>query len=158
MTATGTLGVVTAVPTSTGTLHPTLTPTHMATSTKTMPPTLAATSPLPRLCAQVSGLAWYRVVPSRSGLLTVETSGYDTVAAVLRGSCDSLQVAACNDDGVAAGGGSRIKDIEDALPLVMPLYERAAKPDRDWGPPAERPARVPQATAQRRPRHSRTRK
>ena len=30
---------------------------------------------------------------------------------------------------------SRIQDIEAALPLVMPLYERAAKPDRVWGPP-----------------------
>jgi M6 family metalloprotease-like protein len=75
-------------------------------------PSQAATSPLPRLCTQVSGLAWYRVVPARSGLLTVETSGYDTVAAVLRGSCDALEVAACNDDGVAAGGGSRIKDLK----------------------------------------------
>jgi hypothetical protein len=74
-------------------------------------PTQAATSPLPRLCTPVSGLAWYRVTPGRSGLLTVETSGYDTVAAVLRGECDALEVAACNDDGVAAGGGSRIKDL-----------------------------------------------
>ena len=35
-------------------------------------------------------------------------------------------------------GGSRIKDIEAALPLVMPLYERAPKPDRIYGPPPPR--------------------
>jgi M6 family metalloprotease-like protein len=75
-------------------------------------PSQAATSPLPRLCTAVSGLAWYLVEPARSGLLTVETSGYDTVAAVLRGSCDALAVAACNDDGVAAGGGSRIANLK----------------------------------------------
>ena len=41
--------------------------------------------------------------------------------------------------------GSRIQDIEAALPLVMPLYERAAKPDRVWGPP--KPAAAPAASA-----------
>jgi len=75
-------------------------------------PGQAATSPLPRLCTAVSGLAWYRVEPARSGLLSVETSGYDTVAAVLRGGCDALAVVACNDDGVAAGGGSRISGVK----------------------------------------------
>ncbi|MBE2244746.1 MAG: M48 family metallopeptidase [Burkholderiaceae bacterium] len=35
-------------------------------------------------------------------------------------------------------GSSRIKDIEAALPAVMPLYERAAKPDRNYGPPPKR--------------------
>jgi len=33
-------------------------------------------------------------------------------------------------------GTSRTNDIEAALPLVMPLYERAPKPDRVYGPPA----------------------
>ena len=37
-------------------------------------------------------------------------------------------------------GSSRIKDIEAALPQVMPLYERAAKPERRFGPPAPRDA------------------
>ena len=32
-------------------------------------------------------------------------------------------------------GGSRIKDIEANLPSVLPLYERAAKPPRVYGPP-----------------------
>ena len=35
-------------------------------------------------------------------------------------------------------GGSRIKDIEANLAKVMPLYERAAKPSRRFGPPAPR--------------------
>jgi predicted Zn-dependent protease len=37
-------------------------------------------------------------------------------------------------------GSSRIEDIEAALPRVMPLYERAAKPERTFGPPAPRSA------------------
>ena len=37
-------------------------------------------------------------------------------------------------------GDSRIKDIEAALPLVMPLYERAGRPDRVYGPPPPRAA------------------
>ncbi len=32
-------------------------------------------------------------------------------------------------------GESRIKDIEGRLPRVQPLYARAAKPDRQFGPP-----------------------
>ncbi len=32
-------------------------------------------------------------------------------------------------------GSSRIKDIEASLPLVMPLYQRAEKPQRIYGPP-----------------------
>jgi len=40
-------------------------------------------------------------------------------------------------------GPTRISDIEVNLPKVMPLYERADKPDRRFGPPAgkEEPAR-----------------
>jgi predicted Zn-dependent protease len=41
--------------------------------------------------------------------------------------------------------GSRVKDIEAALPQVMPLYERAARPDRVWGPPT--PTAAPAASA-----------
>lgn len=37
-------------------------------------------------------------------------------------------------------GGSRIKDIEANLPLVMPIYERAEKPKRVYGPPPKRKA------------------
>jgi predicted Zn-dependent protease len=37
-------------------------------------------------------------------------------------------------------GGSRIKDIEVNLVKVMPLYERAEKPARRFGPPAPRAA------------------
>ena len=32
-------------------------------------------------------------------------------------------------------GPTRIRDIEGVLPKVAPLYERAAKPPRRWGPP-----------------------
>jgi predicted Zn-dependent protease len=34
-------------------------------------------------------------------------------------------------------GPSRIREIEAQLPRVMPLYERAPKPPRDYGPPAK---------------------
>lgn len=34
-------------------------------------------------------------------------------------------------------GPTRIADIEAKLPKVMPLYERADKPARDYGPPAD---------------------
>ena len=37
-------------------------------------------------------------------------------------------------------GDSRIKDIEVRLARVQPMYERAAKPDRRYGPPQARPA------------------
>jgi predicted Zn-dependent protease len=37
-------------------------------------------------------------------------------------------------------GGSRIKDIELNLVMVMPLYERAAKPAQRFAPPPPRPA------------------
>jgi len=43
-------------------------------------------------------------------------------------------------------GGSRIKDIEANLAKVMPLYERAAKPTRRFGPPA--PHAAPAASAE----------
>ena len=36
--------------------------------------------------------------------------------------------------------GSRIKDIEASLPAVLPLYERAEKPARVYGPPPRRKA------------------
>jgi predicted Zn-dependent protease len=38
-------------------------------------------------------------------------------------------------------GGSRIAEIEAHLPKVNPLYERAAKPQRRFGPPTPRAAR-----------------
>ncbi|MBI3369941.1 MAG: M48 family metalloprotease, partial [Burkholderiales bacterium] len=37
-------------------------------------------------------------------------------------------------------GESRIREIEARLPRVQPMYERAAKPDRRFGPPAVKPA------------------
>ncbi len=37
-------------------------------------------------------------------------------------------------------GGSRIKDIEANLPVVMPIYERAEKPKVVYGPPPKRKA------------------
>jgi predicted Zn-dependent protease len=32
-------------------------------------------------------------------------------------------------------GPSRIRDIEDKLPKVLPLFERAPRPPRNFGPP-----------------------
>jgi hypothetical protein len=52
----------------------------------------------PALCAPLSRTGWYRVMPQRTGRLTVESSGFDTVAAVLAGSCGSFTVLGCNDD------------------------------------------------------------
>ena len=40
-------------------------------------------------------------------------------------------------------GPTRISDIELNLPKVMPLYERADKPERRFGPPAAPPAEPP---------------
>jgi predicted Zn-dependent protease len=46
-------------------------------------------------------------------------------------------------------GGSRIKDIEDNLPKVMPLYQRAEKPLQRFGPPPPRPAPAASAVPSR---------
>ena len=40
------------------------------------------------------------------------------------------------------GGASRIKDIEANLPKVLPLYERAAKPQQRFAPPVAKAASV----------------
>lgn len=64
----------------------------------------------PPLCVPVSNTAWYRVTPQRTGKLTVESSGFDTVAAVLGGSCAAPAVLACNDD-IDGSGASRVADI-----------------------------------------------
>jgi M6 family metalloprotease-like protein len=64
----------------------------------------------PPLCAPIWATAWYKVTPGRSGLLSVVSGGFDTVAAVLTGSCENLAVAACDDDS-AGDGGSRIDDV-----------------------------------------------
>ena len=52
----------------------------------------------PALCAPLTKTGWYRVTPLRTGRLTVEAAGFDTVAAVLSGSCGSFTVLGCNDD------------------------------------------------------------
>ncbi|MBI4917706.1 MAG: M6 family metalloprotease domain-containing protein [Acidobacteria bacterium] len=57
----------------------------------------------PDLCVPLSNTAWYRVTPERTGKLTVEASGFDTVAAVLGGTCETPTVLACNDDTYASG-------------------------------------------------------
>ena len=46
-------------------------------------------------------------------------------------------------------GGSRIKDIEANLPKVMPLYERAEKPQQRFGPPPPRAASAASAASAR---------
>ncbi|MEW6337828.1 MAG: M6 family metalloprotease domain-containing protein [Acidobacteriota bacterium] len=64
----------------------------------------------PPLCAPLSNTAWYRVRAGRTGKLSVESAGFDTVAAVLRGVCGALSVAGCNDD-VDSTGRSRITGV-----------------------------------------------
>ncbi len=64
----------------------------------------------PGLCVPLSNTAWYRVTPERTGRLTVEASGFDTVAAVLGGTCEMPTVLACNDD-IDGTGASRIAGL-----------------------------------------------
>jgi M6 family metalloprotease-like protein len=52
----------------------------------------------PALCAPLTKTGWYRVTPRRTGRLNVEASGFDTVAAVLAGTCGNFTVLGCNDD------------------------------------------------------------
>lgn len=62
---------------------------------------------------------WYRYTPTTNQTVTVDTNGstagYDTVLTAFRGvALDSLTEVACDDDGIASGGASRIT----ALPLT----------------------------------------
>jgi hypothetical protein len=79
----------------------------------------------PPLCAPLSNTAWYRVTAGRTAKLSVESAGFDTVAAVLRGSCGALSVAGCNDD-VDSTGRSRITDVTvargDSVFVVIGRY------------------------------------
>ncbi|MEZ4644008.1 MAG: kelch repeat-containing protein [Chloroflexota bacterium] len=45
---------------------------------------------------------WYKFTAPHSGVATIDTyySTYDTILAVYQGSCDSLAMAACNDDNI----------------------------------------------------------
>jgi M6 family metalloprotease-like protein len=67
----------------------------------------------PALCAPLTKTGWYRVTPRRTGRLTVEASGFDTVAAVLAGSCGNFTVLGCNDDidstGASYLGGTAVR-------------------------------------------------
>ena len=67
--------------------------------------TTAADDPVFQSCGTGSGSVhsrsvWYRITPSTTGTLHVDTSGsgYDTVLAVWTGSRGSLVAVACNDD------------------------------------------------------------
>jgi hypothetical protein len=64
----------------------------------------------PALCAPLTKTGWYRVTPGRTGRLTVEAAGFDTVAAVLAGSCDDFTVLGCNDD-IDATGASYVGNV-----------------------------------------------
>ena len=76
------------------------------------------------------------------GLELAARAGYDPRAAVTLWQ----KMAAANKGAppewlsTHPSGSSRVKDIEAALPQVMPLYERADKPGRVFGPPAPRNA------------------
>jgi hypothetical protein len=79
----------------------------------------------PALCAPLTKTGWYRVTPQRTGRLTVEASGFDTVAAVLAGSCASFTVLDCNDDidstGASYVGGISVRRDEPVW-VVLGLY------------------------------------
>jgi M6 family metalloprotease-like protein len=64
----------------------------------------------PVLCAPLTKTGWYRVTPRRTGRLTVEAAGFDTVAAVLAGSCGDFTVLGCNDD-IDATGASHVGNV-----------------------------------------------
>jgi len=64
----------------------------------------------PQLCVPLTKTAWYRVTPLRSGRLSVDTSGFDTVAAVLAGSCGDFAVLGCNDD-IDSTGASHVGPV-----------------------------------------------
>ncbi len=76
------------------------------------------------------------------GLELAARAGYDPRAAITL--WQKMAAAAKNAPpqwlSTHPSSGSRIKDIEAALPLVMPLYERAQKPTRVYGPPPKRKA------------------
>ena len=92
---------------------------------------------------QLATLKFGRDDESESDLIGMELAaraGYDPRAAVTLWQ----KMAAANKGAppewlsTHPSGSSRIKDIEAALPQVMPLYERADKPGRVFGPPAPR--------------------
>ena len=75
--------------------------------------TATATStgdPTPSCGYAVGKGVWYKMTPTSSGTVTVNTCGssYDTVLAVYMGSCGSLTAVsgACNDDNSSCGAGS----------------------------------------------------
>jgi M6 family metalloprotease-like protein len=65
-------------------------------------------------CAPIGKTVWYRFVPGANQTVTFSTagSGFDSVLAVWRGtSLGALTQVGCDDDGVAAGGASRIQSL-----------------------------------------------
>ncbi|MCS7181517.1 MAG: M6 family metalloprotease domain-containing protein [Thermoanaerobaculum sp.] len=70
-------------------------------------------------CAPVSKTAFWQLVPRRTGKLSVLAQGYDTVAALFRGSCATLTPFDCNDD-VDSAGSSQLS--ERPVRRGEPLY------------------------------------
>jgi hypothetical protein len=65
-------------------------------------------------CAPLGKTLWYRLTPGVNQTVTFSTSGsgFDTVLAVWRGtSIGGLTQVGCDDDGIAAGGASRIQSL-----------------------------------------------
>lgn len=61
-------------------------------------------------CAPVSKTAFWRIVPRRTGKLTVRAEGFDTVAQFLVADCRKLEPLACNDD-VDQTGASELPPV-----------------------------------------------
>jgi M6 family metalloprotease-like protein len=92
----------------------------------------------PALCAPLTKTGWYRVTPLRTGRLTVEASGFDTVAAVLVGSCGSFTVLGCNDDIDSTGASPGVIAVRGE-----PVWSCSAVTGRSLGPgTARRPDRA----------------
>lgn len=61
-------------------------------------------------CAPVSKTAFWRIVPRRTGRLTVRAEGFDTVAQFFVADCRKLEPLACNDD-VDQTGASELPPV-----------------------------------------------
>jgi len=69
--------------------------------------------PTPSCGSSVGKGVWYKVTPTSSGTVTLNTCGssYDTVLAIYSGSCGSLSAVTCNDDDSSCGSGSTASQV-----------------------------------------------
>ena len=76
------------------------------------------------------------------GLIYMARAGYDPRAGITLWQKMAAAAKGAPPEWLSThpSGGSRIKDIEASLPRVLPLYARADKPPRVYGPPPKRKA------------------